>query len=368
MAGKPAGEKTEKATPRKLKKARRDGQVGHTPELGSWGSVLAASFVIPSVGRSLMGISQTCLVQVGATIENPDVGRAIAMTRSAMTNAVLATAPLAILVLLTAVATAGVQGGIWVAPKLLVPKLTRLNPLNGFKRMFGPQGAWALLKSLGKLAVLTAVTYLSVRQLVPTLTASGSLPLSAVMQAAITAALRLIRIGALAGLGLAVADIAVVRKRNNKQLKMTKHEVKEEMRSSDGDQLLRGAMRSRALAISRNRMMADIPSADVVIVNPTHVAVALKYDPARGAPRVVAKGADHLAARIRELAERSRVPMVADVALARTLYATCDIGQEIPADMYQGVATVLAFVMRLRRKGSAAGTHTLPGTRTLQRA
>lgn len=358
MAGS-SGEKTEKATPRKLKKARRDGQVGHTPELGSWLSVLAATFVIPEVARSLMGIAQTCLVQVGATIQNPDTGRAIAMTRDALTHAVLATAPLAILVLVTSVASAGVQGGIWIAPKLLVPKVGRLNPLKGLKRMFGPQGVWALLKSLSKLVVLAAVTYLSVRGLVPQLMASGSLPLASVMQATVTAALRLIRLGALAGLALAVADIAVVRKRNNKQLKMTKHEVKEEIKSSDGDPLLRGALRSRALAISRNRMMADVPSADVVLVNPTHVAVALKYDPARGAPRVVAKGADHLATRIRELAERSRVPMVADIPLARTLYSTCEVGQEIPADMYQGVATVLAFVMRLKRKGSAAGIHRL---------
>jgi flagellar biosynthetic protein FlhB len=178
-----------------------------------------------------------------------------------------------------------------------------------------------------------------------------------VLATTVAAALRLVRLGAGAGLMLACVDIAVVRRRNNKQLKMTKQEVKEEMKSSDGDPLLRGALRSRALAISRNRMMADVPTADVVIVNPTHVAVALRYDPARGAPRVVAKGGDHVAARIRELAERSRVPMVADIPLARTLYQTCEIGQEIPADLYQGVATVLAFVMRLKRRGSAAGIH-----------
>ncbi len=358
MAGS-AGEKTEKATPRKLKKARRDGQIGHSPELGSWLSVLAATFVIPGVAKALMGIAQTCLVQVGVTIQNPDTGRAIAMTRTAFLHSVLAVAPLAVLVLLTSVASAGLQGGIWVAPKLLKPKLDRLNPLKGVKRMFGPHGVWSLLKSLGKLLVLAGVTYLAVRDLIPQLAASGSLPLGAVLNTAMTASLRLIRLGALAGLALAVADIAVVRKRNNKQLKMTKHEVKEEVKSSDGDPLLRGAMRSRALAISRNRMMADVPTADVILVNPTHVAVALKYDPAKGAPRVVAKGADHLAARIRELADRSRVPMVSDIALARALYSACEVGQEIPADMYQGVATVLAFVMRLKRKGSAAGLHRL---------
>ena len=357
MSGAPAGEKTEKATPRKLKKARRDGRVGHTPEVGSWLSVLAASFVIPAVASSLMDNARTTFLQVGSIIGTPDTGRALAVTRTALVSAVLATAPLAILILVTSVASAAVQGGIWVAPKLLAPKFSRLNPLSGLKRMFGPQGFWQLLKSLGKLAVLSAVTYYSVRELVPTLMAAGSLPLATVLETTIHAALRLVRLGAGAGLLLAFADVAVVRRRNNKQLKMTKHEVKEEMKSSDGDPLLRGALRSRALAISRNRMMADVPTADVVIVNPTHVAVALRYDPARGAPRVVAKGGDHVAARIRELAERSRVPMVADVPLARTLYQTCDIGQEIPADLYQGVATVLAFVMRLKRRGSAAGVH-----------
>ena len=357
MSSKPAGEKTEKATPRKLKKARRDGQIGHTPEVGSWLSVLAASFVIPAVAGSLMDNARTTFLQVGSIVGTPDTGRALALTREALVSAVLATAPLAILVLLTSVASAAVQGGIWIAPKLLVPKLSRLNPLSGLKRMFGPQGVWQLLKSLGKLAVLSAVTYYSVRELVPTLMASGSLPLATVLQTTTRAALRLVRLGAGAGLVLAFVDVAVVRRRNNKQLKMTKQEVKEEMKSSDGDPLLRSALRARALAISRNRMMADVPTADVVIVNPTHVAVALRYDPARGAPRVVAKGGDHVATRIRELAERSRVPMVADIPLARTLYQTCEIGHEIPAELYQGVATVLAFVMRLKRRGSAAGIH-----------
>ncbi len=354
-----SGEKTEKPTPRRLKKARRDGQVGHSPELGSWLSVLAATFVLPAVARSLMSTAQTSMVQVGATIQDPDVGQALAVTRSAFLHAASALAPLALLVLLTSVAAAGGQGGIWIAPKLLVPKVNRLNPLKGIKRMFGTHGAWNLVKSLAKLAVLCGVAYLSVRQLVPQLTASGSLPLSATLGTATDATLRLIRFGAVAGLLMAIADVAVVRRRNNKQLKMTKHEVKEEHKSNEGDPLLRSALRSRALAISRNRMMADVPSADVVVVNPTHVAVALRYEANRGAPRVVAKGADHMAARIREVAERNRVPMVQDVPLARTLYSACDIGQEIPADLYQAVATVLAFVMRLRRKGSAAGMHRL---------
>jgi len=359
MAGS-SGEKTEKPTPRRLKQARRDGQISHSPELGSWLSVLAASFVLPTVARSLLSTSQTLLVQVGATIENPDVGRALATTKWGLEHAALAVAPLALLVLFTSVISAGGQGGIWFAPKLLKPKAERLNLFKGLKRMFGGHGVWQLLKSLLKLAVLALVTYLAVRPLIPQLMASGALPLNSVLSASADAALKLIRYGAVAGVLMAIADVVVVRRRTNKQLKMTKQEVKEEHKSNEGDPLLRGAIRARALAISRNRMMADVPSADVVLVNPTHVAVALKYDPAKGAPRVVAKGADHMAARIREVAEQNRVPMVADIPLARSLFASCEVGQEIPAEMYQAVATVLAFIMRLKRKGSVVGLHRVP--------
>jgi flagellar biosynthetic protein FlhB len=138
---------------------------------------------------------------------------------------------------------------------------------------------------------------------------------------------------------------------------MSLYEVKQEHKQSEGDPQLKGAIRSRQIAMSRNRMMADIATADVVLVNPTHVAVALRYDPAKGAPRVVAKGQGNIAAKIRELAEQNRVPMVQDVPLARALHKACEVGQEVPAEMYTAVATVLAFVMALKSKGSAAGTH-----------
>ncbi len=158
---------------------------------------------------------------------------------------------------------------------------------------------------------------------------------------------------------MAMADFAVVRRRNNKSLKMSKHEIKEEMKSTEGNPLLRGAIRSRAMAISRNRMIADVATADVVMLNPTHIAVALRYEPGKGAPRVVAKGGDHVAARIREVAQPARVPMVEDVPLARTLYQVVDIGAEIPGDLFEAVARVLAFIMTLRSRGSASGVHTV---------
>ncbi|MCU1655630.1 MAG: type secretion protein [Pseudonocardiales bacterium] len=351
------GERTEKATPKRRKKARRDGQLGNTPEIGAWLGMLAASFVVPHVFRSVMNTATSTIIQAGATIRDPDTGRAIAVATSAVRGAFSAVLPLAVLVACIGVASVAAQGGIVVAPKLLKPKFSRLNPLSGIKRMFGPHGAWALVKALLKTTALALVVFLSVRRLVPTVMGSGSLPLASLLSICVSTALSVLRYAAVAGLLMAAADYAVVRRRNNKQLKMTKQEIKEELKSSEGDPRLRGAVRSRQMAMRRNRMMADIPRADVVVVNPTHVAVALRYDPSRGAPRVVAKGADHVAARIRAVAEQNRVPMVSDVPLARTLYQVCDLGQEIPPDLYKAVATVLAFIMTLRKRGSAAGVH-----------
>jgi flagellar biosynthetic protein FlhB len=357
MPERPAQERTEQATPRKRRKARREGQIGNTPEIGSWLGLLAASFVVPMVVRSLMNVASGALIQAGGVIRDPDIGDAIGIAKNGILHGMLAIVPLALLMLGIALATVVLQGGFNVAPKLLMPKMSRLNPLSGFKRMFGPHGLWALLKAVAKSVVLAVVVYFSVKSLVPTMLSAGSLPINDLLSSAVGTALKLLRWCSVAGLAMAFGDYFVVRRRNNKAMKMTKQEVKEELKSSDGNPMLKGAIRSRALAISRNRMLADVPNADVVVVNPTHVAVALKYEAGKGAPRVVAKGGDHMAARIRDIAQRNRVPMVEDVPLARTLYSAVDVGREIPGDMFEAVARVLAFVITLKSRGSVAGTH-----------
>jgi len=359
MSGGGGGEKTEKATPKRRKKARRDGQIGNTPELGTWAGFLVATFLLPGLFKGLVDVGRTAIVQVGSVIQDPEPGLAMAVAVDSARAAFGLVLPLASTIAVIGVASAAVQGGIWFSPKLLKPQAKRLNPLAGVKRMFGSHAVWALVKALIKSVALGVVVYLSVRRLVPTVMGSGSLPLSALVSIAANTVLNVLRYAAAAGLVMAMADYAVVRRRNNKSLKMTKQEIKDEHKSQEGDPQLKGALRSRQMAMRRNRMMADVPKADVVVVNPTHVAVALRYDASRGAPRVVAKGADHVAARIRQIAEQNRVPMVADVPLARTLHATCEVGQEIPPELYQAVATVLAFIMALARRGSTAGTHTV---------
>src|SRR5579875_1679997 len=355
----PGGEKTEKATPKRVKKARRDGQIGNTPELGTWLGMLAASFVLPHVVKSIFTFGSQALVQAGAVIRSPDIGMAVKGAQQTAGAAIKAIIPLAVMIGLISLASVAAQGGLWFSPKLLAPKFKRLNPLSGLKRMFGPHGWWTLCKSMLKSLALGLVVYLSIRKLIPTIMGSGSLQLDTIVHLCSSAALNMLRFASAAGLAMAVADFAVTKRRNNKSLKMSKQEIKDEFKNAEGDPHIRGQRRSRALAMARNRMMADVPSADVVLVNPTHVAVALKYDPARGAPRVVAKGADHVAARIRAIADEARVPMVSDIPLARTLYKSCEVGQEIPPDLYRAVATVLAFVITLKRRGSAAGTHTM---------
>lgn len=357
MSAGSGGERTEKATPKRRKKARHDGKIGNTPEIGAWLGMLSASFVLPHVATSVLAGATTALIRVGAVIRTPDTGQAIAMAGDAVSSAFSAVLPMIVLIALVGLASAAAQGGIWFSPKLLKPQVKRMNPLAGLKRMFGPHGWWTLVKALLKTSALAVVVYLSVRRLIPTVYGAGSLPLSALVAIAVSTALSVLRYAAVAGLLMAFADYAVVRRRNGKQLKMTKQEVKDEFKSAEGDPQVRGMRRARAMAMARSRMMADVPTADVVVVNPTHVAVALRYDPQRGAPRVVAKGADHTAARIRSLAEAHRVPMVRDVPLARTLHQTCELGQEIPPELYQAVATVLAFIMTLTKRGSAAGTH-----------
>jgi flagellar biosynthetic protein FlhB len=355
-----SGERTEKPTAKRLREARREGRIGRSPDVGSWAGMLVASLLLPMVVRRGSATARQSLNGVREVIANPDPARAVGLLGQGLRGAAIAVAPLAVGLLLVGVAASAAQGGLYPATKLLKPKLSRLNPMAGVKRTFGMQSLWGTAKAVLKTAVLGLVLYSTVHRLMPALLAPGAMPLDQTLGAIGGAVLSLLRSAAAAGLVMAAADYAVVRRRTNKQLRMSKQEIKEEHKHSDGDPRLRAAIRSRQLAMSRNRMMADLAKADVVVVNPTHVAVALRYDPARGAPRVVAKGAGAVASRIREAASEHRIPMVQDLPLARALHQSCELGQEIPAEMYAAVARVLAFVMTLKSRGSAAGLHRPP--------
>jgi flagellar biosynthetic protein FlhB len=355
-------QKTEKPTARKLKDAKRDGQIARTPELGSWLGMLVAIYLCRITVARTVQAARTLFLDSAGVIAHPDPGSALHLLGAGLMKGALAVAPLAFGVLVVGFAASAAQGGVHVSAKSFKPKLDHLNPLKGIKKVFGVRGVWEVSKALVRTAILAGLLYRTVKSVVP-LTQTGTVvPLDTTLHELGKAVFGFARTAATTGLLLAAADYAYQYKRTRGALKMTKHEVKEEYKNAEGDPRMRSAIRSRQMAMRRVRMMRDVATADVVLVNPTHVAVALKYETGRGAPRVVAKGAGAVAARIRAEAESHRVPMVEDIPLARAIYRVCDIGQEIPQEIFMAVARVLAFVFALRRRGSAAGTHHRPPT------
>jgi flagellar biosynthetic protein FlhB len=350
-------DKTEKATPRRRKEAKREGRMPRSPDIGAWLSLLVIATVLPHSMRSATSLFRRLMSESTAGFQEPTAATARRVLGDALSGLVGVLAPLALAGVAVAIAASVAQGGLNFAPKKLKPDFKHLNPVQGLKRLFGMQTLWEAVKSVLKTAVCGLVLWLAVRHMVPHLALSGGLPLSAITGSMSDAIVTMIRLAAAAGFAIGLADYAVARRRTEKSIRMSKHDVKQEHKQSEGDPHVRAAIRSRQIRMSRNRMMADIATADVVIVNPTHVAVALKYEPLRGAPRVVAKGAGAIAAKIRERATEHRVPMVEDVPLARALHGACEIGQEVPAELFQAVARVLALVMSLKRRGSAAGLH-----------
>src|SRR3712207_102302 len=353
----PGGEKTEKPTPKRLKEARKEGQIPRTQELGTWAGVAVASALLPMLAGNTLDEAGRLFVQVGTVVEDPRVERVGPLLGQALSAFLATVLPVALALLLTGVLASAAQGGVALATKGMKPTLKKFNPLPGMKRMFGTHGLWEAAKAVIKTIALGVVVVTTSDRAQALVSASGALPLSAVTAAVADSAVLMFRVVAVTGLVIAIADYVVVRVQTTKKLLMTKYEVEQEHKNSEGDPHVKGQRRSMQLAMSRNRMMAEVADADVLLVNPTHVAVALKYEPDRGAPRVVAKGADEVAAKLRERAAEARVPLVQDVPLARALHASCEIGQEVPAQLFTAVARVLAFVMQLSARGVRGGFH-----------
>lgn len=354
-------DKTEKATPKRLKELRKKGSLQHSQDLSAWLGVGAGALMLPAVLSNAAAAARGQLATVRDTAAAPDAEQAATALFDALRSGMGTLAPLLGVVALTAVLAALSQGGIRPSLHRLKPTFKQFNLVTGLKRMFGAQAAWQGVKAALKAFVIGVVLWSVVQGMVPLLLGSGMHSLRQVLDVAAGGATSLVRMAVIAGLVLAAADVVVVMRRNRKQSRMTKREVFEEFKQSEGDPQIKGQIRSRQLAMSRNRMISDVANADVVLVNPTHVAVALRYEPGKGAPRVIAKGAGHVAARIRAAATAAHVPMVEDVPLARALHAACDLGHEVPQHLYMAVAQVLAFVMALRRRGAAVGMHRAPG-------
>ncbi len=357
MADKGAADKTEKPTPKKLQEGRKQGQVPRSPDLAAWVTVLAFTYLLPSVITGIHDEFAAWMQSLPSVTKDPDITKVLTNTTAFCAAAGVTMLPLLGVVVLGALLAGLAQGGARPYFSRVKPKFSKVNPMAGLKKLVSPQSVWELAKNLIKLSVVGFVAWQLMKSMTPVLIGSGSLPLVTVASTVSSDAISLVRTVAMVALVVGAADYMVARRRIAKSMMMSLKEVKDEHKQSDGDPMMKGQIRRRAMAIARNRMMADIPDADVVLVNPTHVAVALKYTPGRGAPRVLAKGKGQVAARIREVATENRVPLVEDVPLARALYKSCEIGAEIPAEMFTAVAKVLAFVMALKARGAAAGFH-----------
>jgi len=353
-------EKTEVPTPRRLAEARQHGQVAKSTELNAAVMLLMAAWLLSSQGAHLSGIlsdlmrrSFTHLAQVGPSAPAGE------WTISTVTGAGLglvwelgqAVGPFFLALLLVGVVVNILQVGFIFTLASLKPDLGRLNPLTGLRRFLSRNGLLELGKALAKLALIGLVVYSAFQGQAGMLLALGQMALpqaiGTLVQLITGVALR----AAATYLFLAVLDYAYQRRRWFQSLRMTRQEVIDDMKRSEGDPFLRGRVRQKQRQLARMRMMQAVPTADVVITNPTHLAVALRYDPlTMNAPQVVAKGAYHIAERIVALAREHNVPIIQNVPLARALYHLTNVGREIPAELYVAVAEVLAFVFNLRRQ------------------
>jgi flagellar biosynthesis protein FlhB len=348
-------EKTEQATDKRMREVREKGQLSRSQDLMAWLAVGGAAAMLPATIDHASNAAVDQLFTVKGIINHPDPAKAVAALEDGLGSLAGILGPLFLVVTVVVLAGSALQGGIRF--KKFRPEFEHFNLLAGFKRMFGAQALWGGAKALLKTAVVGLVLYTVIQGLMPVLLTAGGLPVAGVLAVAAGGVGTLIQFAVAAGLVLAAADMFVVMRRNRKKTRMSKKEVQDENKNTDGDPLVKSHRRSRQLSMSRNRMIAAIGDADVVLVNPTHVAVALKYDAGKSAPRVVAKGAGVIAARIREEAEGKGVPMVQDIPLARALHSACELGQEIPVELYRSVAAVLAFVMSLKTRGAARGIH-----------
>ena len=356
MAEKAGQEKTELATPRKRREARKKGQVARSQELSSFlillASLMTLAALAPVLGRGMSGMMRGSLAIAFNT--HIDAGTLPTLTRIWLEHGLRMLLPLWIILLVVGTGASLAQVGFQVNGELLVPKPERLNPAQGFKRIFSKRSAFEFLKSLLKMGMLLTITYVTLRGEASEIVGLANLEVMPALAVLGKVALKLASRLIMLMLVLALADYAFQRWQHEQDIMMTHQELKEEYKETEGDPLLKSRLRALQREISVRRMMEDVKTADVVVTNPTHFAVALNYEEDLGAPRVVAKGADRVAQRIKEVAREAGVPVVENKTLARALYAECDMGETIPIKFFQAVAELLAYVYRLSHGAAGA--------------
>jgi flagellar biosynthetic protein FlhB len=346
-------ERTEPATPKRKEDARRKGTVARSMELNSAFILIVGLLVLavggPTIGASVGSFAQTVFIQSGRTEITAARVHELAVQGIVFLGGVIL--PVLFVLMVVGLLSSSVQVGFLFTLEPLEIKWDRMNPFTGIKRVFGStRTLMEVLKNLLKVVIIATVAYLSIEQTLAQSVVMMEQDAAEILDFMMSVSLSVGWKVGLALLILAVFDYLFQRYEHERELRMTRQEVKEEMKLTEGDPLVRGRIRKVQKQIAYKRMMQQVPKADVVITNPTHLAVALQYDRQRmQAPTVVAKGAEYLAQRIKQVAQEHNVPIVEDQPLARALYQTVDVGEQIPEKLFQAVAQILAYVYRVRR-------------------
>jgi len=351
MAQETEAERTEEATQRRRDDARAEGRVPRSQELTIAASLLGSAAVIsglaPAAGRGLFAIMGHSLSSIGSI--SLDLQSATALIRETAMRAFMATLGLIAAMSLATLVVAAIQARGVISAKPLMPQFSRINPISNAKNLLGLRQIVELLKSLGKLAIVGLAVYGSIKAALPDAIALSQESDIGFLFVIKRYTVRMLTSAGAAYLALAAADYLWQWWQHEKSLRMTKEEVKQELRQNEGDPHVKQRRRAIARSYARRQMMKDVPKADVVIVNPTHIAIAIKYDPnVAPAPIVLAIGQRKVAERIKAIAAEAGVPMVENKPLARALLKTAKVGTLIPYELYMAVAEVLAYVLRTR--------------------
>ncbi len=355
-------ERTEEPTQRRLSKAREEGKVARSQELSGAVVLLAGTTALAfASGQALAKQMQHLLVTSARTLSlgSMEPATLVQIVRDAVRATVHAFLPIAVGIVAVGILVNVIQVRGVVSLRPVMPQWSRLSPLNGLKRVFSRQAPFTVLKSALKLALLSTVTALVIRAAWTDILALSDYGSSGVLLIMNRLVLQVALVTGVCFLAVAALDYVFQYRQHLRSLRMTKQEVLREHKETEGDPLIKGRIRSLALALSRKRMLADVGKADVVVTNPTHIAVALQYDPAvAAAPLVLAMGRRKLAERIKALALAANVPLVENPPLAHALMATATVGRPIPPALYVVVAEVLAFVYRsTNRLAALRGAH-----------
>ena len=357
MAETTGQEKTEAPTARRLRQAREEGNVARSTDLTAALMLLASIILLYILSTRLFEAMAAVLHRLLSSIDASNPTRSDDL--GAIANYLMGLMGWTVLPLLVAIAGVGImvaasQTGLMLTGKPLVPKFSKINPISGFKRLVDARAAIRLVMSLGKVAIISTVATIMIMAEMQAIAALPMMTLGAATTAAANLTFVLaIKLAALLVI-LALLDFAFQKYQHTKDMRMTKQEVRQEMKDMDGDPLMKQRRARVARQLAMQRMAQQVPKADVVITNPTHLSIALRYDSdAMRAPKVIAKGADFMAMRIRQIATANGIPLVERKPLARALYSSVEVGEEVPEEHYAAVAEILAYVYRL--SGKVAG-------------